>query len=86
MSRDDVFIDLVTTCFDVGEVAYIERRGVEYGWARLSPGAVPPWLVWPFPDAWTCWGGVFPAGDLSHARQVFDALLADMEQDRTPAA
>jgi len=86
LNRDDLFIELVTARFDVGEIVYIERRGDQYRWARLSPGAIAPGAVPPFPDAWICWDGAFPAGDLGYARQVFDALLADMEPRHTPAA
>jgi hypothetical protein len=86
LSRDDLFIDLVTARFDGGELVYVERRADQYHWVRLLPGAVPPWLVAPFPDAWICWDGAFPAGDLDYARQVFNALLADMEHQPSPAA
>lgn len=84
MSRDDLFIELVTARLDVGEIAYVERRGERYHWVRLAAGAATPLLVSPFPDAWIYWSGAFPPGDLNHARHVFDALLADMERQPTP--
>ena len=65
------------------EAVIVERRGDDYSWARLDPGAAPD-LSWEQrmgcgPDAWIFYTGPWPAGRLADLPAFLEDLLAEME-------
>jgi hypothetical protein len=65
------------------DAVLIERRGDDYRWARLEPGAALG-LSWtrgpePSPDAWICYTGPWPAARPADLPAFLEDLLAEME-------
>jgi hypothetical protein len=66
-----------------GDVVYVERRGEDYRWERLAPGAAP--VLTPqqpgaaLPDAWIFYSGPWHAAEAGDPCQFAEDLLAEME-------
>jgi hypothetical protein len=65
------------------DVVYLERRGDDYRWSRLEPGAVPGLAggqqTGSGPDAWIFYSGPWPSGQAADMPRFLEDLLAEME-------
>lgn len=84
MTRDELFLDIMTVCPSTDDVVYIGRRGEDYAWSCAKLGTCMPERTsgsGVFPDSWIYYSGRWPSknDDINRWREFLDDLLAEME-------
>lgn len=81
MDRAQLLAELAGAGNQPGEAVFVERRGEDYRWRCLPPGAVPALAPdeLPGPDAWIVYSGPWPADRPEDLFPFLEDLLAEME-------
>ncbi len=82
MDRAQLLAEMAGANVRSDDLVFVERRGDDYRWRRLEPGAVPdlaPGQPGSGPDAWIFYSGPWPAGRPGDVPAFVADLLAEME-------
>jgi hypothetical protein len=77
MDRDALFASLAGAAPSLEDILYVERRGLEYSWHRVIPGAEPPPTTQP--EVWMYFSGAWPQDDPRRLQAFCEDMLAEME-------
>jgi hypothetical protein len=78
MDRAELFASLAQAAPSLGDIVYVERRGAEYAWHRVTAGAEPPRSA-SGPDVWMYFSGAWPRDDRVRLHAFCEDMLAEME-------
>ncbi|MDQ2751015.1 MAG: hypothetical protein M3Y44_16020 [Actinomycetota bacterium] len=78
MDRAELFASLAEATPRPDDILYVERRGEDYSWHQVTPGAesLPSE---PAPDVWMYFSGAWPQGDPAPLHAFCQDMLAEME-------
>ncbi len=78
MDRAELFASLAEAGPSLEDIVYVERRGAEYAWHRVTPDAEPP-PADAGPDVWMYFSGAWPQDDPVRLQGFCEDMLAEME-------
>jgi len=78
MDRAELFDSLGQALLNPEDIVYVERRGAQYSWHRVIPGAVPPTSS-AGADVWMYFSGDWPKNDSERRETFCEDMLAEME-------
>lgn len=82
LTREELLSQIGASPPAPGATVYVERRGEEYGWAKVGEDDAAPANFEPgdagTPDAWLYYSGGWPAAD-DQLEAMFEDLLEEME-------
>lgn len=82
LTREELLSQIGAAPPALGATVYVERRGDEYGWARVGEDDAAAARFEPgdarTPDAWLYYSGEWPAAE-GQLKAVLDDLLEEME-------
>jgi hypothetical protein len=81
MDRSQLLTQILNHFPIPGETMYLQRRGKEYDWSYLDPGATLPQPDGGggAPDAWLFYSGTWPDDDPERVAAHLDDLLAELD-------
>jgi hypothetical protein len=83
MTYAELVAELMAAHAKAGDLIYVERRGDEYRWQCIAPGANTPLALAAaansLPDAWLCYTGGWPPEGAQNRYAFIEDLLAEME-------
>jgi len=78
MDRAELFASLAQAPPTSEDIVYVERRGPDYAWTLVPPGAQPPESS-TGADVWMYFSGAWPQADPVRLQAFCDDMLAEME-------
>ncbi|MDQ4036869.1 MAG: hypothetical protein M3313_00590 [Actinomycetota bacterium] len=78
MDRAELFASLAQAPPTPEDIVYVERRGPDYSWELVTPGAEPPTSS-AGADVWMYFSGAWPQDDAVRLRAFCEDMVAEME-------